>query len=192
MSSQTTTITVRLTPQEVARVDELRGDGGAARRSCGSCCTGPIDDAPTYAEALALLARLARAGKTPAQVALERALRRPVSTRRTRPRLAVERGTGAERRDEDGGARPNPGEGASPRGPRAARGTPRRRRRARAAPGRGGAMDPSRPNHPLSALCGRAGGRRGLTPTGRRGAVPLPRALAATLRQARRRESAPA
>src|SRR5918999_3943629 len=36
---------------------------------------GPLDEDPTYAEALVLLARSARAGKVQAQVGLERALR---------------------------------------------------------------------------------------------------------------------
>jgi hypothetical protein len=35
----------------------------------------PIEDSPTYEEAVALLARSARAGKVTAQIALERALR---------------------------------------------------------------------------------------------------------------------
>ncbi len=77
MSGKTTTITIRLSSEEVARLDEVRGDGVSRsafvrellRRSA------PVDDQPSYPEALRLLARSARAGKVQAQVALERALR---------------------------------------------------------------------------------------------------------------------
>jgi hypothetical protein len=73
----TETVTIRMSPEELARVDEMRGEGVSRsafvrellRRSA------PLDEEPTYAEALVLLARSARAGKVQAQVALERALR---------------------------------------------------------------------------------------------------------------------
>jgi Arc/MetJ-type ribon-helix-helix transcriptional regulator len=75
MSSET--ITIRLSPEEVARVDELRGEGVSRSAFVRELLrrTGPLDEEPTYAEALVLLARSARAGKVQAQVALERALR---------------------------------------------------------------------------------------------------------------------
>jgi hypothetical protein len=75
--AQTTTITIRLAPQEVARLDEMRGGGvsrsGFVRELLRR--SGPLDDAATHAESIRLLAESARAGKVPAQVALERALR---------------------------------------------------------------------------------------------------------------------
>ena len=77
MNTPKVTISIRLSPDEVAMLDELRGDGVSrsayvrelVRRSS------PIDDQPSYSEALTLLGRSARAGKVQAQVALERALR---------------------------------------------------------------------------------------------------------------------
>ena len=74
----TETITVRLSPQDIARTDELRGEGVSRSAFVRELLrqAGPLDEAPTYGEALLLLARSARAGKVQAQVALERALRR--------------------------------------------------------------------------------------------------------------------
>ena len=74
------TITIRLSPQEVARADELRGDGVSRSAFVRELLrrAGPLDEAPSYGEALLLLARSARAGKVQAQVALERALRHGV------------------------------------------------------------------------------------------------------------------
>jgi Arc/MetJ-type ribon-helix-helix transcriptional regulator len=73
----TETITIRLSPDEIARVDELRGEGVSRSAFVRELLrrAGPLDEDPTYAEALVLLARSARAGKVQAQVALERALR---------------------------------------------------------------------------------------------------------------------
>jgi Arc/MetJ-type ribon-helix-helix transcriptional regulator len=73
----TETITIRLSPQEVARADELRGEGVSRSAFVRELLrrAGPLDEQPTYAESLLLLARSARAGKVQAQVALERALR---------------------------------------------------------------------------------------------------------------------
>jgi Arc/MetJ-type ribon-helix-helix transcriptional regulator len=73
----TETITIRLSPEELARVDELRGEGVSRSAFVRELLrrAGPLDEAPSYAEALLLLARSARAGKVQAQVALERALR---------------------------------------------------------------------------------------------------------------------
>jgi hypothetical protein len=73
----TETITVRMSGQEVARVDELRGEGVSRSAFVRELLrrSGPLDDQPSYSEALLLLARSARAGKVQAQVALERALR---------------------------------------------------------------------------------------------------------------------
>jgi Arc/MetJ-type ribon-helix-helix transcriptional regulator len=75
--SDTESISVRMSPQEVARVDELRGEGVSRSAFVRELLrrAGPLDETPTYAEALLLLARSARAGKVQAQVALERALR---------------------------------------------------------------------------------------------------------------------
>jgi Arc/MetJ-type ribon-helix-helix transcriptional regulator len=73
----TETITVRMSGEEVARVDELRGAGVSRSAFVRELLrrSGPLDEAPTYAESLLLLARSARAGRVQAQVALERALR---------------------------------------------------------------------------------------------------------------------
>jgi Arc/MetJ-type ribon-helix-helix transcriptional regulator len=70
----TETITVRLTPGEVARVDEMRGEGVSRSAFVRELLrrAGPVDEAPTYGEALELPARRARAGKVQAQVAPER------------------------------------------------------------------------------------------------------------------------
>jgi hypothetical protein len=73
----TTTVSIRLSAGEVARIDEMRG-GGVSRSAFVRELlrrSSPVDEAPTYPEALMLLARSARAGKVQAQVALERALR---------------------------------------------------------------------------------------------------------------------
>jgi hypothetical protein len=70
-------VSVRMSADEVARLDELRGAdmsrSGFVRELVR--LAGPLDEAPTYDEAVVLLARSARAGKVAAQVALERALR---------------------------------------------------------------------------------------------------------------------
>jgi hypothetical protein len=73
----TETVTIRMSRDEIARVDELRGDGVGRSAFVRELLrrAGPLDDAPSYAEALTLLARSARGGKVQAQVALERALR---------------------------------------------------------------------------------------------------------------------
>lgn len=73
----TETITIRMSADEIARVDELRGEGVSRSAFVRELLrrSGPLDDAPSYTEALLLLARSARAGKVQAQVALERALR---------------------------------------------------------------------------------------------------------------------
>jgi hypothetical protein len=71
----TETVTIRLSAEELTRLDEIRDGSRSAfvreliRRA------GPLDEEPNYEEALSLLARSARAGKVQAQVALERALR---------------------------------------------------------------------------------------------------------------------
>jgi Arc/MetJ-type ribon-helix-helix transcriptional regulator len=73
----TETITIRMSADEVARVDELRGEGVSRSAFVRELLrrAGPLDEGPTYPEALLLLAKSARAGKVQAQVALERALR---------------------------------------------------------------------------------------------------------------------
>ena len=74
---ETTTISVRLPVGELARLDEMRGSGVSRSAFVRELLrrSGPIDEEPSYGESLRLLARSARAGKVPAQVALERALR---------------------------------------------------------------------------------------------------------------------
>jgi hypothetical protein len=73
----TETITIRMSPEEIARVDEIRGEGVSRSAFVRELLrrAGPLEEAPSYAESLVLLARSARAGKVQAQVALERALR---------------------------------------------------------------------------------------------------------------------
>jgi hypothetical protein len=70
-------VSIRMSREELSKVDELRPAGmsrsGFVRELLRR--TGPVDDAPTYEEAVRLLAESARAGKVQAQVALERALR---------------------------------------------------------------------------------------------------------------------
>jgi Ribbon-helix-helix protein, copG family len=70
-------ITLRLSNQEVARLDELRGAGmsrsGFIRQLLRQ--SGPLEELPTRTEALRLLAESARAGKVAAQIALARELR---------------------------------------------------------------------------------------------------------------------
>ncbi len=71
------TISLRLSDQDLARVDEMRGQGVSRSAFLRETLrrAGPLDEGPSYDEALLLLARSARAGKVQAQVALERALR---------------------------------------------------------------------------------------------------------------------
>ena len=73
----TETISVRLSAGELARVDELRGEGVSRSAFVRELLrrAGQLDEQPSYEEAVLLLARSARAGKVQAQVALERALR---------------------------------------------------------------------------------------------------------------------
>jgi hypothetical protein len=73
----TTTVSIRLSPQDVARVDEMRGAGVSRSAFVRELLrqSGPIDEYATHAESLALLTRLARSGVASAAVALERALR---------------------------------------------------------------------------------------------------------------------
>ncbi len=71
-------LTVRLSAEEAARLDEMRSGGTrqAAIRAliCEARATPPRQD-PTYDEALHILAAMAREGRVAAAVALERALR---------------------------------------------------------------------------------------------------------------------
>ena len=66
-----------LSADEVARLDEIRGEGVSRSAFVRELIrrAGPLDEEPSYHEALVLLAKSARAGKVQAQVALERALR---------------------------------------------------------------------------------------------------------------------
>jgi hypothetical protein len=76
VSASTTTITIRLRPQDVARVDEMRGSvsrSGYVRQLLRT--SGPVEEIPTRLESLQLLAESARSGKVAAQVALARELR---------------------------------------------------------------------------------------------------------------------
>jgi Arc/MetJ-type ribon-helix-helix transcriptional regulator len=58
----TETITIRMSPDEIARVDELRGEGTSRSAFVRELLrrAGPLDEEPSYAEALVLLARSAR------------------------------------------------------------------------------------------------------------------------------------
>ena len=77
MMTETTTITIRLTPQEVARLDEMRGAGVSRSAYVRELLrrSGPVEGYASHDEALVILTRLARAGKVAAAIALERALR---------------------------------------------------------------------------------------------------------------------
>jgi hypothetical protein len=69
-------VKVSLNDQELARLDELRGDEERAvylRRLLHEPPTGA--EVATHTEALTILTRLARDGRTTAAIALERALR---------------------------------------------------------------------------------------------------------------------
>ena len=75
--SDTESISIRMSADEIARLDEIRGDGVSRSAFVRELLrrAAPLDEAPSYPESLLLLARSARAGKVQAQVALERALR---------------------------------------------------------------------------------------------------------------------
>ena len=76
MSPREHQIKVRLNAQELARLDEVRGDEERAvhlRRLLHEPPKGT--DVATHTEALTILSRLARDGRTTAAIALERALR---------------------------------------------------------------------------------------------------------------------
>lgn len=67
--SDTESISIRISADEIGRVDELRGEGVSRSAFVRQLLrrAGPLDDAPTYAEVVILLARSARAGKVEAQ-----------------------------------------------------------------------------------------------------------------------------
>ena len=76
MSNRNHYVKVSLTAQELARLDELRGDEERAvhlRRLLHEPPDG--SEVATHSEALAILTRLARDGKATPAIALERALR---------------------------------------------------------------------------------------------------------------------
>jgi hypothetical protein len=76
MSPRTHQIKVRLNDQELARLDEMRGDEERAtylRRLLHEPPKGT--EVATHTEALAILSRLARDGRTTAAIALEKTLR---------------------------------------------------------------------------------------------------------------------
>ena len=75
--SQRHTVSVHLSIDEVARLDEIRSAGVSRSAFMRGLlrAAGPQDDAPTHDEAVRLLAESARGGKVAAQIALERALR---------------------------------------------------------------------------------------------------------------------
>ena len=76
MSGRRHHVKVSLSDQEAARLDELRGDEERAvylRRSLHGPPNGT--EVATHTEALTILTRLARDGRTTATIALERALR---------------------------------------------------------------------------------------------------------------------
>jgi hypothetical protein len=68
---------VTLSPDEAARLDEMRPHGTSRSAYMRALLVAPqaFDGAPTHAEAIGILARLAREGRVGAAVALERALR---------------------------------------------------------------------------------------------------------------------
>ncbi len=70
-------VLVSLDGLELARLDGLRPSGTARAVFLRQLLLGPsaVEEAPSHAEAVAILARLARDGKVAAAVALERALR---------------------------------------------------------------------------------------------------------------------
>jgi hypothetical protein len=70
-------VLVSLDGRELARLDELRPSGTARAVFLRQLLQGPsvVEEPPSHAEAVAILARLARVGKVAAAVALERALR---------------------------------------------------------------------------------------------------------------------
>jgi Flp pilus assembly protein TadD len=77
MSARENKVKVRLNDQELARLDEMRGDEERA-----VCLRRLLHERPpkdtevaTYGEALLILTRLAREGRTTAATALEKALR---------------------------------------------------------------------------------------------------------------------
>ena len=77
-ASQTEVISIRLTVQEIARIDELRPprcSRSAFVKALLKTARGPVNEQASHDEALLLLADSARAGHVQAQVALERALR---------------------------------------------------------------------------------------------------------------------
>jgi hypothetical protein len=71
------TVSVHLTEEEVARLDEIRSSDVSRSAFMRALLrsAGPLDGAPTHDEAVRLLAESARGGKVNAQIALERALR---------------------------------------------------------------------------------------------------------------------
>jgi hypothetical protein len=75
--STTTTVSIRLNAQDLARVDEMRAPGTSRSAFVRELLrqAGPVDEYATHTEALEILTRLARAGKVGAAVALERATR---------------------------------------------------------------------------------------------------------------------
>jgi hypothetical protein len=76
MSAREKKVMVRLNDQESARLDEMRGDEEQAiylRRLLHEPPRGT--EVATHTEALVILSRLARDGRTTAAIALERALR---------------------------------------------------------------------------------------------------------------------
>jgi hypothetical protein len=76
MSARSNHVKASLSDQELARLDELRGDAERAvflRQLLHEPPKG--DEIATHGESLAILSRLARDGRTTAAIALERALR---------------------------------------------------------------------------------------------------------------------
>jgi hypothetical protein len=68
-------VLVSLDAQELARLDEVRGDESRAVYMRRLLHKPPRDEMPTHSEAVLILARLARDNKVVAAVALEKALR---------------------------------------------------------------------------------------------------------------------
>ena len=88
-----TAISIRLSAEEVARIDEMHGWGVSRSAFLRDLLrrSGPVEEQPSYPDALTLLARSARAGKVQAQVALELCKKRAAPLARTWGRSANER-----------------------------------------------------------------------------------------------------
>ena len=81
--SETETISIRMSVDEAARLDALRGQGVSRSAFVRELLrrAGPLDEAPSYTEALLLLAKSAGAGKVCPGRARARSSRSPAGQR---------------------------------------------------------------------------------------------------------------